>query len=116
MLTEKDWNQSELARRAGIARDSVSTYVGGTAMPDPINAAKIARAFGITTEELNPWAVGAATVTVLPSVEMKQMVGNPDRAWLAINKEVSFDTAVKILALLSADATSTSDVRHDASL
>ena len=36
--------QSELARMSGLGRDSVSQYIRGTAVPTPVNLAKLAKA------------------------------------------------------------------------
>jgi transcriptional regulator with XRE-family HTH domain len=50
LLRERDWNQSDLSRRTGLSRDSISTYARGRSMPEPANLRKIAEALGVTTE------------------------------------------------------------------
>ena len=106
MLVRKGWTQSELSRQSGISRDSISTYVRGIALPDPINAQKLATAFGITVQELHPASTQVSVEESVPSVELKQAVGS-GKAWLRVNKEVSYEVAVKILALLEENPAST---------
>lgn len=47
LMRDKDLNQSDLARKAGLTRDAVSTYVRARSMPEPINLAKLAKALGV---------------------------------------------------------------------
>lgn len=47
LLRDRNMNQSDLARAAGLTRDAVSTYVRARSMPEPINLAKIAKALGV---------------------------------------------------------------------
>ena len=103
-LSLKGWNQSELARRANISRDSVSTYVRALALPDPANLQKIAQALGVEPSVLNPGVDQAGVESAVASVEFKESVGRPGFAWLRVNREVPFSVAVKILALLEGGA------------
>lgn len=47
LMRDKDLNQSDLARKAGLTRDAVSTYVRARSMPEPANLAKLANALGV---------------------------------------------------------------------
>lgn len=47
LMRDKNLNQSDLARKAGLTRDAVSTYVRARSMPEPINLAKLAKALGV---------------------------------------------------------------------
>lgn len=47
LMRDKDLNQSDLARKAGLTRDAVSTYVRARSMPEPINLAKLAKALDV---------------------------------------------------------------------
>lgn len=47
LMRDNNMNQADLARRAGLTRDAVSTYVRARSMPEPINLAKLAKALGV---------------------------------------------------------------------
>ena len=100
LMHEKEWNQSDLARAAGIGRDSVSTYVNGKVFPTPLALKKIAAALGVDREALLPNEIMSAFDDEVPAVELKQASGHPDKAWLRVNRMMSFATAAKIIALI----------------
>jgi len=100
LMQEKDWNQSDLARAAGIGRDSVSTYVNGKVFPTPLALKKISAALGVDREALLPNEIMSAFDDEMPAVELKQASGHPDKAWLRVNRMMSFATAAKIIALI----------------
>lgn len=100
LMHEKEWNQSDLARAAGIGRDSVSTYVNGKVFPTPLALKKIAAALGVDREALLPNEIMSAFDDEMPAVELKQASGHPDKAWLRVNRMMSFATAAKIIALI----------------
>ena len=103
LMVSKGWHQSELARRAGVARDSVSTYIRGVSLPDPSNLERLATALGVDPVELLPNHIEAAIDNDIPSLEMKVSGADPRIAWLRINRLVSTGTCVKIVELLGAD-------------
>lgn len=103
LMIAKGWNQSELARQAGITRDSVSTYVRGVSLPEPLNLSKLASALGVTTTELLPNAVESAIDEDVPSLELKISSSNSMLAWLRVNRLVTTSTAMKVVELLNAD-------------
>lgn len=103
LMLARGWNQSETARRAGLARDKISVYVTGKAMPTPANAKILAELFGISLDELLPNHAESAIDADNPSFEMKVSVGAPNTAWLRVNRLVSMSTAVKIAELLQND-------------
>ena len=103
LMKAKGWYQSELARRAGVARDSVSTYMRGVSLPDPTNLEKLAKALGVETVELLPNHVEAAIDNDVPSLEMKVSTSDPGLAWLRVNRLVSTATCFKIIELLGND-------------
>lgn len=51
-LQERGWDQSELARRGGIARSQVSRLMSGERRPGPTTCRAIARAFHMPVEEV----------------------------------------------------------------
>jgi transcriptional regulator with XRE-family HTH domain len=103
LMISKGWHQSELARRADVARDSVSTYVRGVSLPDPSNLEKLARALGVDPVDLLPNHMEAAIDNDVPSLEMKVSGNDPRVAWLRINRLVSTATCVKVVELLGGD-------------
>jgi putative transcriptional regulator len=48
----KDWTQEELARRVGVTRKTVNTIENGIYVPSTVLALKMARAFGVTVEDV----------------------------------------------------------------
>ncbi|MEX0327921.1 MAG: helix-turn-helix domain-containing protein [Ruegeria sp.] len=100
---ERGWNQSELARRAGIPRDSVSTYVRGVSLPNSKSLQKLADALGTTPADLIPNMVQDATEEESTSLNMRVSTGAPNTAWLQVNRLVSLTTAVKVIEMIEAD-------------
>lgn len=47
LMRDKNLNQSDLARKSGLTRDAISTYVRARSMPEPLNLAKLAKALGV---------------------------------------------------------------------
>lgn len=102
MLT-RGWNQSELARQAGLPRDSISTYVRGVALPTPKSLQALAKALDMPAPEILPNAVEMALDEDHPSLEIKVSPSAPNTAWLRVNRLVSLSTATKIAELLESD-------------
>jgi transcriptional regulator with XRE-family HTH domain len=103
LMVSRGWHQSELARRAEVARDSISTYIRGVSMPDAANLAKLAAAFGLDAVDLLPNSVEAAMENDVPSIEMKISSTDPQMAWLRVNRLVSTATCLKVVELLGSD-------------
>lgn len=103
LMIAKGWTQSELSRQAGIARDSVSTYVRGVSLPEPLNLERLAKALGVTAVELLPNHVEAAIEEDHPSLELKVSTANSAVSWLRVNRLVTTATAMKVLDLLHSD-------------
>jgi transcriptional regulator with XRE-family HTH domain len=99
LMHAKGWHQSELARQAGIARDSVSVYIRGRALPKEENAQALARALNVSLEELMPNG-GSATEGDIPAIELRVSQQAPQETWLSVNKLVSTKTAIAIIELL----------------
>lgn len=72
-MMDKGFSQSELARVASLqlgkhfGRDSVSQYIRGETLPNPERLAALARALGVSDEDLLP-SRGLRGVRGLPSV------------------------------------------------
>ncbi|CAB4121000.1 HipB Predicted transcriptional regulators [uncultured Caudovirales phage] len=101
LILEKNWNQSDAARATGLGRDSISTYVNGKTFPTPRALKTLADALGVKTEELLPNAMMQAMDDEHPAIELKQATGHPGKAWLRINRAMSFSTAAKIIELIN---------------
>src|SRR5206468_11690064 len=96
-----NWRQSDLAREAGLGRDSISQYVNGKSLPDSGNAQKLADAFGIDVQKVYPPRfMRASNQSQTPSIQLTQASDDPGKAWLYINKALSYATAAEIIALL----------------
>lgn len=104
LMVAKGWHQSELARKAGVTRDSVSTYIRGVSLPEPGNLELLAKALDVDPVELLPNHIEAAIDNDVPSLEMKVSASDPKIAWLRVNRLVSTATCVKVVELLGADA------------
>ena len=103
LMISKGWNQSELARQAGVTRDAVSTYVRGVSLPEPSNLERLAKALGTEAGELLPNHMETAIDNDVPSLELKVSSMDPRVAWLRINRLVSTATCMKVVELLSGD-------------
>lgn len=103
LMYSKGWHQSELARRAGLTRDVVSTYVNGRSIPTRLNLEKLAKTLDVEADELLPNYVESAIDEDSPSFEMKVSPVQPAVAWLRVNRLVSTATALKVGELLQSD-------------
>jgi transcriptional regulator with XRE-family HTH domain len=101
LTLEKGWNQSDLARAAGLGRDAISTYVRGRSFPEPRSLKRIADALGLSTEQLLPNIVAMAMdADTSPMLEIKQAAGHPDKVFLRINQMVSLQQAAAIFNII----------------
>ena len=98
LIRDRNWNQAELARAAGLGRDSISTYIKGTVYPDPKNLKKIADALGTTPQALMPDGVSS---TDLPILEIRQSSTEPDKVHIRVNRLVTVEQASKIFSILN---------------
>jgi len=104
LLVEKNWNQSDLARAARkfmpdkkFTRDNVSRYVRGLSFPLPLRLNALAKALGVSPEDLRPKGIPGAGMKNPPR-EYRQLEGG--MAWLTINQAVPDELALKILSML----------------
>ena len=103
LMLNKGWHAAELARQAGLERAAIGTYLHGKTFPSPTNLAALAKALGVTPEELLPNTVESAIDEDNPSFEIKASDNAPGLAWLRINRLVTMETATKIATLIGAD-------------
>lgn len=119
MMSEAGLNQTELARlatkhmpvdkRTGkpkeLSRDNVSNYVRGLVLPRPDNLRALCSALDCQPNELiPPRGVPTAADNNAPPLEFRAIDGG--RVWLRINQTVTYETAMKIVALLNSEGSS----------
>lgn len=104
MLLERGWSQSELGRRSGVLKASISSYVLGAAYPTQSNLHKMARAFGVKNDDLLPNHTENAISEDEPDFEFKVSTADPSRAWVRLNRLMTMETAVEIANLVTKDA------------
>lgn len=107
LMLAKGWRQSELARRAGLPRDSISTYIRGKTLPTSASAVKLAKALGVEAEELLPYSAesnpAVRGIIEVPSIGMTVNPNTPNIAFLQVNRNVSTALAVKIIEMVRAE-------------
>jgi transcriptional regulator with XRE-family HTH domain len=100
LLLERGWNQSDLARKTGVGRDAISTYVRGRSFPSPQVLQKMAGVFGFTPDDLLPNSLEAAIDRDVPALEIREAVGHPGMAWLRVNRRVTTQQALRVMQIL----------------
>jgi transcriptional regulator with XRE-family HTH domain len=104
VMESKGWNQSELARRAGLNRDAVSTYIRGAVYPTELSLQALARALDVDPEELLPSVEQAGRAKgALPSIHITVPSHRQNEAWLKVDRRVSLKTALAVAQLLDDD-------------
>lgn len=108
-LNDRNWSQADLAREVErvtgrkMGRDAISTYINGRSFPTPNSLNQLCKALQMTREELLPNALINATRDEVPAFEMRAAVGQPGRAWVRVNRLMSFETATEIARLLNVE-------------
>lgn len=101
LMVAKGMKQAELARQAGISRNSVCTYIQGRSFPSRDSLQKLASALGITADELLPGHEAMPVRGELKAeVELYALPNRPHMAFLSIRRVVPWARGVQILALL----------------
>lgn len=103
LMITRGWRQSDLARQAGLPRDSISTYMRAKSLPTPQSLQALAKAFNTKPEDLLPNQLESAMDEENPAFSMQASSANPGKAWVRVNRLVNFGTATKIAELLEAD-------------
>tara|TARA_B110000046_G_C12996356_1_gene400172 strand:+ start:294 stop:776 length:483 start_codon:yes stop_codon:yes gene_type:complete len=100
LMVGKGMTQSELARAAGIGRDSISTYIKGRSIPDPKNLEALATALHVSVNELFPNGKQQAMDNEIPALDLRMSHSDPNMAWLQINRSLSLEIALKIITII----------------
>lgn len=101
-IIDKGWTPAELARRAGLTRDNISTYMRASSLPTEDSLKRLAWALGKAPEELLPNRPDVPrSDPENPMLVLTQMPDGTSR--LQVDKVVRTSTANKIIAILQAD-------------
>ena len=101
-LVQKGWKQSDLSRKTGLGRDSISQYVNGKTVPSPQSLRKMSDALQTSPEELYPnYNMDAAAEEELPAFEFRAAAGEPDKMFVQMNIKIDKDKAVKLMQILN---------------
>jgi transcriptional regulator with XRE-family HTH domain len=105
LMTDKGWNQSDLARAAAkfmaykkFNRDNVSLYVRAQQLPGPVRLRAMAKALDIKEEQLLPPGAVASVDEGAPPLAMRPL--GSGNVWLQINQAVSQEIAMQVVTLL----------------
>jgi len=104
LMLSKGWNQSQLARYAGLGRDSISQYVRGRSYPTPQNLQALAKCLSVEPDAILPNYYESAVDREQPEIELKGVHGDPAHMWVRINMKMERAKALKILALIHGEA------------
>lgn len=120
-LTEKSGlSQAELARRAGISRDTYNRYCRGLTRPPRQKVLALASLFGIEDREIDPVQVrlealrretGKAEAArrdhpAPPYLLSPPVSGDPGMMHLRLDADIRIETALRIVELLNRESSS----------
>lgn len=104
-MLRKGWNQSELARQAGLhmpsgkmGRDVVSGYLRGRNLPGPPHRKAICAALGISSEDLGHTILPTATGANAPPLLVTS--AGDGYSWVRINMTLPADVGLRIQQLV----------------
>lgn len=101
LMISKGMFQSDLARAAGLPRDSISNYVRGNNMPERVNLKKLADALEVKPDDLLPnLAEQAIELDRESPLEIKASSADPNYVWLRVHRMVKKSALPKILAAI----------------
>lgn len=100
-LLAKNWNQSELAAKAGLGRDAISTYVNARSFPEPKSMKAIADALGKPIDALYPKIAGDSTPS--HAIAIRQDEKDPMRVYLTINRSIPISLAGQIVEMVKSE-------------
>lgn len=105
LMTEKGWNQSDMARAAAkfmpdkkFNRDNISLYVRASQLPGPVRLKALCKALGVEQDKLIPAGAVATVDEGSPPLALRPLGNGND--WLQVNQAVPHDVAMQIMVLL----------------
>lgn len=96
-MLEKGWNQSELARRAGMGRDNISGYMSGRILPGAKKLKQLADALTVPPSSLLDGVV-LREESDTPMLEIKQH--DDDTVVMRFVQIIPMAVAMKIMEML----------------
>ncbi|EKX56467.1 helix-turn-helix domain-containing protein [Cereibacter sphaeroides] len=123
-LTERSGlSQAELARRAGMSRDTYNRYCRGLTRPPRKKVLALAELFGVETWEIDPLEAGIAALRRESERSLEALgeqptpstpsyilsppsSGDPRRMHLRVDADVRIETALRIAELLNREGSS----------
>lgn len=103
LILKQDLNQSQLAKKAKLSRNQISTYVRGISYPSVESLKAVAKVLDVDPDVLLPNYVRNAIEADEPTFSMQISASEPDMAWLKITQSVMVDTAVAVHKLIRDD-------------
>lgn len=101
-LLELGLTQADLSRLTGIGRDSISVYCRGRSIAGPRHLDAIARALKCQPGDLLPGAEQRDKPADAAQA-LQVTMSSPGRYWIKLNREVSQDTMMKVMAAIAAE-------------
>ena len=98
MMLDRGWNQSELARRAGMGRDNISNYMNGKILPGAKKLKQLADAFGVPPNQILEGVI-LRDEPDTPLLEVKQY--GDGMVVIRLVQIVPMSVAMKIMELLN---------------
>lgn len=111
LMTRTLQKQSDIARKAGIARDAFGRYYHGKNRPPPMKAVAIARVLGCLPSEIEPEYKNYDDPANLPQdvddepayMTMPAIDGDPRKMRLRIDADLRSETVIDVINLINAD-------------
>ena len=102
LLAQRGWTQAEFARKVGIGRDSISTYIRGKTIPNVTTLEKMAKILQLNSRsELYPnYEAEGIVQDEMPEASIKTVRGKPNMMWVSVNQEMPAEKALRIMQLL----------------
>ena len=97
-IRDNNMNQSDLARRLGITKDAVSSYVRGRCLPSDETFIKICSELGVNEEELLPRRYDTSPAN--PEVKLVSVDDNSGNYFLKIAVICNLEEANKLISYI----------------
>lgn len=97
-IRDANMNQSDLARRLGITKDAVSSYVRGRCLPKDETMVRLCSELGISEEELLPRRYDESPNT--PSVKLVSVGDGSGNYFVSINVTCTLEEANALLSII----------------
>lgn len=104
MILARGWRQSELARRANVQRDGISSYINGKTYPSDQNLVKIARALGVKPNDLMPDFGMSGPAGVSSDFTVEALPGDPAMVRIRLDRVLPVGIATEIVVLVNKHA------------